>query len=108
MLLATRLTVAYVCVLALARITPSQAQLPCDQSKLSTHPFQPKDVTLGISGTTMTAAEIISKVSAGYQYPFRRRCRSFDSFFFSLFFSVNSLCLLLFNNFFFDFSLYYY
>lgn len=61
MLLATRLTVAYVCVLALARITPSQAQLPCDQSKLSTHPFQPKDVTLGISGTTMTAAEIISK-----------------------------------------------
>ena len=54
MLLATRLTVAYACVLALARITPSQAQLPCDQSKLSTHPFQPKDVTLGISGTTMT------------------------------------------------------
>ena len=47
---------------ATTMLTPTHAQLPCDQSKSSLRPFRPVNVSLPLSGTTMTADEIIQKV----------------------------------------------
>ena len=42
---------------------PVHAQLPCDQSKFSKRPYQPVDTKLPISGRTITASEIVERVS---------------------------------------------
>jgi solute carrier family 8 (sodium/calcium exchanger) len=44
-------------------LMPVHAQLPCDQSKFSKRPYQPVDTKLPISGRTITASEIVERVS---------------------------------------------